>query len=222
MGFYGAAVMAPRGIGLLALLCLAVIPHCGGCAPVESSTPRKIDSAENQIPQSSAPSDHFRTLKIRGMLKNHEGQPLTGVVGVLFAIYEHQKDGAPLWQEVQNVEVDTRGHFTALVGSTTSEEIPAYLFSGEQIRWLGEQVMLPGEVEQPRIQVVSAAEGLRADQPLRLGVLGELGEQPAPADAVQSSSDAPDPQLSSPQDPTGQDSRAARAGRGFGWPRRPQ
>jgi hypothetical protein len=215
--------MAHRGIGLRALLCLAVIPYCVGCAPLESSAPRNAATAENQIPKESAISDHIRTLKFRGTLKDHKGQPLTGLVGVLFAIYDHQKDGAPLWQEVQNVEVDTRGHFTALVGSTTSDGIPAYLSSSDQHFWLGEQVLLPGEVEQLRIPVESTPDGLRAaDQSLRFAFPGENGRELLPADFVQGTSDAANSQPSSAQDPTGQDSQAAMARRILSWPRRPQ
>ena len=211
--------MAPRGIGLLTLLSLSVIAYCAGCAPLDSTPPRTTDSAENQA---NADSFRSRTLNLRGVLKDHEGQRLTGVVSVLFAIYDRQTDGAPLWQEVQNVQVDILGHFTALVGSTTGEGIPAYLFSDGETRWLGEQVMLAGEVEQPRVRLVSTPGGLMAEQAVWLPNPGDSAEQPASAKALQVSSDAADSQSSSQQDPTGADNESPTAGGRLPWHRRAQ
>jgi hypothetical protein len=164
--------MAPRGIGLPALLVLAVIACCAGCAPLESGTPRKTGWPETGV-------DRSHTVNLVGVLRDHDGTGLTGVVSVLFAIYEQPKDGAPLWQEVQNVEPDDRGRFTALVGSTRSEGIPAYLFDAEKTRWLGVEVLLSGEVEQPRIRVTSGSLGLMTTPFMWLANWTASGNQPA-------------------------------------------
>ena len=185
--------MACRRIGLLALLGLAVIPYCSGCAPLESGTPWKMGSASTDF-------DHFHAVKLRGALQDRGGMRLTGVVSVLFAIYEQPKEGAPLWQEVQNVELDTQGRFTAVVGSTNSEGIPAYLFTAEKTRWLGEQVMLPGEVEQPRFQLVSTSQGLTVERGMWQAIPPEPGKQPVSTKAQESSGTIVDSQESSPQD----------------------
>lgn len=202
--------MARRGIGLLPPLGLALISCCAGCAPLESGTPRKTDSTESEAAPVKADSDPFRTVKVTGVLKDRAGTRLTGVLSVLFAIYEQPKDGAPLWQEVQNLDLDIRGHFSALVGSTKSEGIPAYLFAEEEPRWLGTQVLLPAEVEQPRIRLASESDGLVAEQSARQASLMASGYQPESTERQGDSSDTADSQDSS-SDPDQTDETDARS-----------
>ena len=205
--------MAPRGIGLLAFMCLAVIASCAGCAQLESGTPQKIDSAENQAAPVNTDGDHFRTLKIRGVMKDHEGKPLTGVVSVIFAIYDQQREGAPLWQEVQNVEADPRGRFTALLGATGSGGIPAYLFTTEKARWLGEQVMMPGELEYPRVRLSSAPEGLVAEGAMSVVIPRESSEQATQAGAQEVPGETAGSQQPSQQDQSEPDDKPQTARR---------
>jgi hypothetical protein len=73
-----------------------------------------------------------------------------------------------VWKEVQNVKWESRAHFTALVGSTTTEGIPARLFKAEKELWLGRKVLLPGEVEQPRKRLLSTPYGLMVERVARL------------------------------------------------------
>ena len=47
-----------------------------------------------------------------------------------------------------------RDSYTALLGSTKHEGLPADLFNSEQARWVGVQVQ--GQPEQPRVLLVSA------------------------------------------------------------------
>jgi hypothetical protein len=145
----------PGRIAVLTLL-FAALPTCESCALKESETNPQA------TPSETTGVDRSRILRLRGELADHEGQHPTGTVGVMFAIYNQQQGGAPLWQEVQNVEVDKRGRFLALLGSTKREGIYRDLFKTQRMLWLGEQTLLPGEVEQPRIQIVSTADGLRA------------------------------------------------------------
>jgi hypothetical protein len=59
-----------------------------------------------------------RLVRFGGTAKDLNGSPLTGVVGITFALYSEQSGGAPLWLETQNVTADNNGHYTALLGST--------------------------------------------------------------------------------------------------------
>src|ERR1700694_3750494 len=108
---------------------------CVGCAQQESGTPPNAVSTADQTAQVKTDFDPSGVLKLRGVLRNHDGERLTGVVGVLFAVYERQEGGAPLWQEVQNVQADA-GRFTALVGSTKSGGILPELFGTGKALWL--------------------------------------------------------------------------------------
>ncbi len=154
-----------------------------GCAQQNSGPPPNAVSTADQIARVKTDFDPSRVLKLRGVLRDHNGKRVTGFVGVLFAVYEQQQGGAPLWQEVQNVQVENGGYFTALVGSTTNGGIRSELFGTEKALWLGEQVLLPGEVEQPRIRLVSTSYGLmRAASPV---IPVNSGDQPATAEAQQ-------------------------------------
>jgi hypothetical protein len=178
--------MAPNAVGVRPLVCLVLL-YCVGCAQQNLGTgPQKVPT-KSEAKELKTDFDHSRLLKDRGVLRNHEGERVTGVVGVLFAIYEQREGGAPLWQEVQNVEVDDQGHFTAMVGATKSEGIPPELSTAEKMLWLGRQVLLPGEVEQSRIRLISASEGLVA-----VVLPGESGDQPVVTGNQQASEKAAD------------------------------
>jgi hypothetical protein len=132
------------------LVCVSVtLLACSACMRSDPSTPEKADI------------DRTKILEYSDVLRDHDGKRITHVAGVLFSVYEQQEGGAPVWMEVQNVTPDGRGHFTAQVGSTKSEGIPPELFGDEKTRWLGMQVLLPGETEQPRIRLVKGSKGLR-------------------------------------------------------------
>jgi hypothetical protein len=154
--------MQLREIGLLALALCLLVSYCVGFTQQGSGTTTEAASAESQVTQVNTDFDRSHVLVLRGVLKGRKTSNVTGVVGVFFAIYEQQQGGAPLWQEVQNVEVDARGHFTVLVGSNTVGGIPPELFTTEKTLWVGEQVQLLGEVERPRFQLVSTPKGLVA------------------------------------------------------------
>lgn len=143
------------------LLCASVtLLACSACTRSENQTQ---ETAQGSRPpkQGKTDIDRSKILAFRGVLKDHDGKRVTHVVGVLFGVYELQEGGAPLWMEVQNVTPDPHGRFIALVGSTKSEGIPPELFDGEKTRWLGMQVLLPGEAEQRRIRLVKGSIGLR-------------------------------------------------------------
>ncbi|MBI3895826.1 MAG: hypothetical protein HY313_07820, partial [Acidobacteria bacterium] len=112
-----------------------------------------------------------RLVQFSGTLKDQSGQPLTGVQGITFALYREQSGGAALWLETQNVQLDEQGRYGVLLGSTQAEGLPQELFSSNEARWLGVQVNLPGEPEQPRVLLVSVPYALKAADAETLGGL---------------------------------------------------
>jgi hypothetical protein len=101
-----------------------------------------------------------RLVRFGGTVKDLNGNLLTGVVGITFALYSEQTGGAALWLETQNVTADSNGHYVALLGSTKPDGLPSELFTSEKARWVGVQVS--GQAEQPRVLLVSAPYALKA------------------------------------------------------------
>jgi hypothetical protein len=110
-------------------------------------------------------------VKFSGALKNAAGTPLSGVVAIRFVIYGDATHGTPLWQEVQNTQLDQQGHYEVMLGSTGSEGIPMELFTSGEQRWLGVQALLPGREEDPRVLLVSVPYALEAADAQTLGGL---------------------------------------------------
>jgi hypothetical protein len=110
-----------------------------------------------------------RLVRFGGAVKDINGNPLTGVVGITFALYSERTGGAPLWLETQNVTSDGNGHYTVLLGSTKPDGLPAELFTSEQARWVGVQVS--GQAEQARVLLVSAPYALKAGDAETIGGL---------------------------------------------------
>jgi hypothetical protein len=110
-----------------------------------------------------------RVVKFSGTLVDGGGKPLTGVAGVTFSLYEEPDGGAPIWMETQNVQADGNGHYTAMLGSTRNDGIPAEVFASGQGRWLGVQPQ--GETERPRVLLTSVPYALKAVDAETLGGL---------------------------------------------------
>jgi hypothetical protein len=110
-----------------------------------------------------------RLVRFGGTAKDLNGSPMTGVVGITFALYSEQSGGVPLWLETQNATADSTGHYTVLLGSTKPEGLPSELFTSEQARWVGVQVS--GQAEQPRVLLVSAPYALKAGDAETIGGL---------------------------------------------------
>jgi len=64
-----------------------------------------------------------------GVLSDLNGKSLTGTVGVTFSLYKDSEGGAPLWVETQNVQADKTGHYSVMLGSTTTQGLPFELFT---------------------------------------------------------------------------------------------
>jgi len=110
-----------------------------------------------------------RLVRFGGTVKDLNGSPMAGVVGITFALYSEKTGGAPLWLETQNATADNNGHYTVLLGSTKPEGLPADLFTSEQAHWVG--VQLSGQAEQPRVLLVSAPYALKAGDAETIGGL---------------------------------------------------
>jgi len=119
---------------------------------------RAPQTATSAQQQSAVP----RVVTLSGVAKNHDGQALTGIVGLTFAMYRDQQGGSPLWIEIQNVAVDDQGRYTVLLGGSAPEGLPTALFASGEPRWLGVTVQMPGEPEQPRLQLGSVPYALKA------------------------------------------------------------
>jgi len=75
-----------------------------------------------------------RLIRFSGIAKDETGTPMSGVLGITFALYQDEQGGAPLWLETQNVQADGGGHYTVLLGSATVDGVPLSLFSSADFR----------------------------------------------------------------------------------------
>jgi trimeric autotransporter adhesin len=148
------------GVGLLFSFGLGVaeIQAQQPVAAEPQAPSRTVQAPSETVPQLVVP----RLVKISGIAKDEIGKPRTGTVGVTLAIYKEPVEGAPLWLETQNVELDEQGRYTVLLGATQNEGLPLGLFTAGEQRWLGVRVNLPGEMEQPRVLLVSVPYALKA------------------------------------------------------------
>ena len=119
--------------------------------------------------QSNTDSVVPRLVNYSGKAVDAQGKTFTGVVGITFAIYKDQTDGAPLWLETQNVQADAKGNYSAQLGATKSEGMALDLFSSGEARWLG--VRVNGGEEQPRVLLLSVPYALKAADADTLGGL---------------------------------------------------
>jgi hypothetical protein len=108
-------------------------------------------------------------VKFSGAVADGSNKPLTGTVGVTFSLYKDSEGGAPLWMETQNVQADKAGHFSVMLGSTSSQGLPGDLFISGEARWLG--VQAEGQAEQPRTLLLSVPYALKAADAQTLGGL---------------------------------------------------
>ena len=111
-----------------------------------------------RVPQSESASKEQevpRLIRYNGSVPAEQAATLQ----LTFGIYKDQRGGAPLWAEVQNVDVDETGHFSVLLGAT-SDGLPTEIFATNEGRWLG--VQTGQEPEQPRVLLVSVPYALKA------------------------------------------------------------
>ena len=110
-----------------------------------------------------------RLIRFAGVARDANGKPLSGTIGITFSLYAEQSGGAALWMETQNVQTDSTGHYSVLLGSTKPDGLPADIFASEQARWIG--VQIEQRAEQSRTLLVSAPYALKAGDAETLGGL---------------------------------------------------
>src|SRR5450432_2968843 len=98
-------------------------------------------------------------VKFTGAVTDLSHKPLTGTVGVTFSLYKDADGGAPLWMETQSVQADRAGHYSVMLGSTSTHGLPSDLFISGEARWLG--VRTEGQAEQPRTLLLSVPYALK-------------------------------------------------------------
>jgi hypothetical protein len=101
-----------------------------------------------------------RLVNYSGKATDAQGKAIAGVAGITFAIYSEQNGGSPLWLETQNVQLDSRGGYTAQLGATKPQGLPLDLFTQGEARWLG--VRINSGEEQPRVLLLSVPYALKA------------------------------------------------------------
>jgi hypothetical protein len=138
---------------------------------IVAATPQATWAQTPDTPQTSS-AGHTqvavpRLVQFAGTLKDASAKPVAGLESVTFAIYEEQDGGTALWSETENVNADAMGHYTALLGATTSGGVPVELFGTEHSRWLG--VSIAGQPEMPRVLLASVPYALKAVDAESLG-----------------------------------------------------
>jgi hypothetical protein len=123
--------------------------------------------AQAQQPSVSLTVPHL--VKFSGTLKSLNGTPLAGFVGVTFTLYKDDQGGVPLWIETQNVQLDSWGRYSATLGATKPDGMPADVFTSGEARWLG--VQPSGQAEQPRVLLVAVPYAMKAVDAETLGGL---------------------------------------------------
>jgi trimeric autotransporter adhesin len=102
-------------------------------------------------------------------LSEISGKPIIGVTGVTFLLYRDQQGGSPLWMETQTVTTDENGRYSVILGAGSAAGLPTNLFAAGESRWLA--VQPHGEIEQPRILLLSVPYALKAGDAATVGGL---------------------------------------------------
>ncbi|WP_263350385.1 autotransporter outer membrane beta-barrel domain-containing protein [Acidicapsa acidisoli] len=118
-----------------------------------------------------------RLMKFSGVVADPDGKPATGIVAVTFNFYKEQ-EGAALWTETQNLQLDAQGRYTVLLGAGSAAGLPIDLFASGNALWLGVQPELAGQSELPRVLLVAVPYALKAAD------ADTLGGKPASAYAL--------------------------------------
>src|SRR5271157_3708263 len=120
-----------------------------------------------QSPPSASTATVPRLIQIKGSVRDQTGKPLSGNLGLTFTLYRDANDQVAVWQETQNVQLDSAGRYSVLLGATNEAGLPLEIFSAGEARWLG--VRPDGQAEQPRILLLSVAYALKAADAETLG-----------------------------------------------------
>jgi hypothetical protein len=132
---------------LLAVLMCVAVPTLTSVLGQATSSPDGHTETANTATNFGATTVP-RLVRFAGVAHDFSGKPLAGIIGVTFALYTEPTGGVALWLETQNVQADTNGHYSVLLGSTKADGLPAEIFASGQARWVG--VQIEQQVEQQR------------------------------------------------------------------------
>lgn len=110
-----------------------------------------------------------RLVQFNGVAKDSSGKPMTGILGITFLLYSDEQGGSPLWMETQNVQADAKGSYSAQLGVTKPDGLPADAFNSGEARWLAVQVA--DHEEQPRVLLLAVPYALKAADASTIGGL---------------------------------------------------
>ena len=148
--------MIIRRSHLSALLVLGVI----NCFSAFAQQPASLSEPSGAVPP---------LVSFASTLTDINSTPIVGVTGVTFLLYKDQEGGSSLWMETQTVTTDEKGHYSVTLGSASASGLPANLFAAGESRWLA--VQPHGEIEQPRVLLLSVPYALKAGDAATVGGL---------------------------------------------------
>ena len=154
-----------------------------GCLILSAFASAQVDA------QSGSTATVPRLIRITGSVRDEAGKPLSGNHGVTFTLYQDEGGQLAVWQETQNVQLDSQGRYRVLLGASSEAGLPLQIFSAGEARWLG--VRPDGQEEQPRILFLSVAYALKAAD------TDMLGGRPASAYALAAGQNTAAAQVSS-------------------------
>ncbi|MFN7977305.1 MAG: tail fiber domain-containing protein [Vicinamibacterales bacterium] len=136
----------------LRALCSTVF--CLACAALAAAQP---------IVQTSVP----QVIRLDGRLPSN-APPGATVESLTLAIYDSDSATTPLFEETQDVRLGADGSYSVFLGASRAEGLPASVFAGTGVRWLGIRVARTGD-EQRRVPLASVPYALRAADADSLG-----------------------------------------------------
>ena len=145
------------GLGLIAVMSSLALPGLAQQASV-GGTSTATGTGSPVVPQ---------LVNYSGVLTDIDGKPLTEIVGVTFSLYREAEGGSPLWMEIQNVQPTKSGHYSVMLGSTSSAGLPQNVFANGEARWLG--VRAEGQAEQSRVMLLAVPYAMKAADAETLG-----------------------------------------------------
>ena len=128
-----------------------------------------------QQPTAPTASSVPRVIRVTGALTPMNGVPAVPIEVVTFSVFADEAGGTALWQETQQVGLDSRGQYTVLLGAATADGLPADLFASGDARWLAVRVERPDATALARVRLTSVPYAIRA------GDADTLGGRPASA-----------------------------------------
>jgi hypothetical protein len=137
------------------------IPASAQQATPESAQPATPEPAQEAITTSTQQSAVPTVIPVSGEFRTSAGEPRSGAVALIISLYDNQDDTAPRWLEVEPATLDAAGRYNVQFGASRLGGLPPELFTGAGgTRWLG--VAIQGELEQPRVPLISVPYAARA------------------------------------------------------------